>query len=182
MPARALPNDVRPGTPESAASFSDPENALALFATDRINLAQDLLVEAGRQSGKNILAPKCLLPESVRTGEGVGPVVVLEDHSAKLLVVTLGITAVVERTGLTVSIWGSTDQNEWGSKPLLTFRERQYCGVYSALLNLARQPEIRYLRVQWNMNRWGKIERTPLFGFEVFLEESGARVSSSAVA
>ena len=32
------------------------------------------------------------------------------------------------------------------------------------------------------MNRWGKGERIPLFGFEVFLEESGARVSGSACA
>jgi hypothetical protein len=106
----------------------------------------------------------------------------LDEYCSKLLVVTLGITDVIERTGLTVSVWGSSDQSDWGVSPLLTFRQRQYCGVYSVLLNLARHSDIRYLRVQWTMNRWGKGERTPLFGFEVFLEESGARVSSSAVA
>ena len=141
-------------------------------------MASDLFGSAG----KNISRPKCLLPESVRKGDGVGPVVALDDHCSKLLVVTLGITDVVERTGLTVSVWGSQDQNEWGSNPLLTFRQRQYCGVYSVLLNMAMHTELRYLRVQWNMNRWGRGERIPLFGFEVFLEESGARVSGSAVA
>jgi hypothetical protein len=89
---------------------------------------------------------------------------------------------VVERTGLTVSVWGSPDQVEWGTKPLITLRQRQYCGVYSALLNLAQRPDIRSLRVQWNMSRWGKGERIAQFGFQVFLEESGARVSTSACA
>jgi len=131
---------------------------------------------------KNISRPKCLLTESVRKGDGSGPVVPLDNHRAKLLVVTLDITDVVERTGLTVSVWGSPDQDEWGAKPLVTFRQRQYCGVYSVLLNLAMHPEVAYLRVQWSMSRWGRGERVPLFGFEVFLEESGARVSSSAVA
>ena len=106
----------------------------------------------------------------------------LDEYCSKLLVVTLGITDVVERTGLTVSVWGSPDQSEWGFNPLLTFRQRQYCGVYSVLLNMAMHTELRYLRVQWNMHRWGRGERLPLFGFEVFVEESGARVSGSAVA
>jgi hypothetical protein len=142
----------------------------------------DLFATAADPSVERVSGPKCLLPESVRHGDGAGPVVALGEYRSKLLVVTLGITDVVERTGLTVSVWGSPDQTDWGAKPLLTFRQRQYCGVYSVLLNLAPSPEVQYLRIQWNMNRWGKGERVPLFGFEVFLEESGARVSSSAVA
>ncbi|HTC35271.1 MAG TPA: hypothetical protein VK724_17995 [Bryobacteraceae bacterium] len=126
--------------------------------------------------------PKCLLPESVRHAGGVGPDVALDEFSGKLLVVTLGINAVVERTGLTISVWGSPDQVEWGAKPLVTLRQRQYCGVYSGLLNLAQRPEVRFLRVHWDMSRWGKGERVAQFGFQVFLEESGARISSSASA
>jgi hypothetical protein len=106
----------------------------------------------------------------------------LDDCRGKLLVVTLGVNAVVERTGLTVSVWGSPDQIEWGAKPLITLRQRQYCGVYSALLNLAQRPDIRFLRVEWNMSTWGKGERIAQFGFQVFMEESGARVSSSVCA
>jgi len=126
--------------------------------------------------------PKCLLPESVRRAGGAGPAVALDDFCGKLLVVTLGINAVVERTGLTVSVWGSPDEIEWGTKPLVTLRQRQYCGVYSGLLNLAQRPDVRFLRVHWEMTRWGKGERVAQFGFQVFLEESGARISSSACA
>jgi hypothetical protein len=125
---------------------------------------------------------KCLLPDSVRRIDGDGPAVDLEDCRGRLLVVTLSIDSVVERTGLTVSVWGSPDGIEWGTKPLVTLRQRQYCGVYSALLNLAHRPDIRFLRVQWSMSRWGKGERIAQFSFQVFLEESGARVSGSACA
>jgi hypothetical protein len=172
VPSEVVPNDLM-DTPDQ------PLSSLArLAASSGTSLTRDLL----RSTGKNICRPKCLLSESVRQGDGVGSVVALDEYCGKLLVVTLGITDVVERTGLTVSIWGSSDQNNWGSQPLLTFRQRQYCGVYSVLLNLATHSAVRYLRVQWNMNRWGRGERTPVFGFEVFLEESGARVSGSAVA
>ncbi len=183
LPDNVLPNDVLPNeasqTREEIDTSAGTLGSLARFAASSgASFTGDLL---GSQ-GKSISRPKCLLAESVRKGDGAGPVVALGEYCNKLLVLTLGITDVVERTGLTVSVWGSSDQNDWGSQPLLTFRQRQYCGVYSVLLNLAMHTDVRYLRVQWNMKRWGRGERTPLFGFEVFLEESGARVSTSAVA
>jgi hypothetical protein len=142
----------------------------------------DEKIRPSGQRSKATREPKCLLSDSVRRMDGVGPAVELEEYRGKLLVITLGVNAVVERTGLTVSVWGSPDQLEWGAKPLITLRQRQYCGVYSALLNLAQRPEIRSLRVEWNMSRWGRGERIAQFGFQVFLEESGARVSTSACA
>lgn len=177
MRASAMPIEILPETPEMVNSTGTTIGSLARFAAAPADsIAADLF-----GSRKAISRPKCLLPESVRIGDGVGPVVALDECCGKLLVVTLGITEVVERTGLTVSVWGSPDQIDWGAKPLVTFRQRQYCGVYSVLLNLAMHRDIRYLRIQWNMSRWGRGERTPVFGFEVFLEESGARVSGSAV-
>jgi len=188
MRAEVSPNQLFPEShisesQNAVASPSGTVSALARFASGSgADLTPDLSTSAAGAASKNISLPKCLLPESVRSGDGVGPVLALDDYCSKLLVVTLGITDVVERTGLSVSVWGSPDQSQWGAKPLLTFRQRQYCGVYSVLLNLAMYPDVQYLRVHWSMNRWGRGERTPRFGFEVFLEESGARVSSSAVA
>jgi hypothetical protein len=135
-----------------------------------------------RERSKSAAEPKCLLADSVHRVDGFGPAVDLGEYRGKLLVVTLSVNAVVERTGLTVSVWGSPDQSEWGTNPVITLRQRQYCGVYSALLNLAQRPDIRSLRVHWNMSRWGKGDRIAQFGFQVFLEESGARVSTSACA
>jgi len=175
MHAPAMPIEVLSETPGTIHA-DDPADA-SLAGTPEGSMTLDLL-----RSRKPISRPKSLLAEAVRMGDGFGPLVTLGEYCSKLLVLTLGITHVVERTGLTVSVWGSPDRIDWGAKPLVSFRQRQYCGVYSVLLNLAMHNDIRYLRVQWNMSRWGKGERTPVFGFEVYLEESGARVSSSAVA
>jgi len=142
----------------------------------------DSEVRPERERSKPVSEPKFLLDQSFRQLDGTGPAVGLDGYTGKLLVVTLSINAVPERTGLTISVWGSPDQLEWGAQPLVTLRQRQYCGVYSALLNLSHRPDTRFLRVQWNINRWGKGESVPQFGFQVFLEESGARVSSSAYA
>jgi len=188
MPAEAassaiLPDDLRESqqgmTTDTITSSDASLESLGRFAASS---AIGVNLYGLKQQGKDMSGPKCLLPEALRRAEGVGPITSLDEYSAKLLVVTLDITDVVERTGLTVSIWGSPDSVEWGTKPLLTFRQRQYCGVYSVLLNLATRHDIRYLRVHWSMSRWGKTNRVPVFGFEVFVEESGARVSSSALA
>lgn len=183
MPAEVMGNALRSKSQDRVAHPGDAVSSLARFAANSgAEITSDLALYGDGLASKSNSRPKCLLAEAIRTGDGFGPVVALDEYCSKLLVVTLGITDVVERTGLTVSVWGSPDESAWGAKPLLTFRQRQYCGVYSVLLNMAMYPEVRHLRVQWNMNRWGKGERVPLFGFEVFLEESGARVSSSAVA
>jgi hypothetical protein len=181
LPKKLAPTKVAPESHPAVATPNDAVRSLARFAAS----SDDSSISGAFGSGeveKTISRSKCLLPDAARRGDGMGPIVALGEHCSKLLVITLGITEVVERTGLTVSVWGSPDQNQWGAKPLLTFRQRQYCGVYSVLLNMAMHTNVRYLRVQWNMNLCGKGERIPMFGFEVFLEESGARVSGSAVA
>ena len=48
------------------------------------------------------------------------------------------------------------------------------------LLNLASRPEIQFLRVHWKMSRWDKKNEVPMFGFYVFTEVSGARLSAAA--
>jgi hypothetical protein len=120
-----------------------------------------------------------LLPEHVSRNDGVGAAVDLGAYCGKLLVVTLAINRVVEHGGLSVSIWGSADGRNWGNKPVAVFPQKYYCGLYSALLNLVGCPEIRYLRPHWSMKAWDKRSPAPLFSFNLFVEESGARLSTA---
>jgi hypothetical protein len=94
----------------------------------------------------------------------------------RLLVLTLGIHRVTERQGLILSVWGSADGTDWGSRPLITFPQKFYCGLYSALLNLVKRPEVLFMRAEWSMKRWGKGNPAPMFGFSVYTEESGSRI------
>lgn len=125
------------------------------------------------------MLPNFLLPESIAHADGIGPEIDLGSQSNKLLVLTLGVDRIIEQESLEVSVWGSPDGKNWGVRPLATFPPKFYCGIYSTLLNLASRPEIKVARVQWKMSRWTKGESMPMFGFYVYAEESGARVSAA---
>jgi hypothetical protein len=120
-----------------------------------------------------------LLPEFIAQSDGVGPEIDVGADCGNLLVLTLSINHVSEREGLVVSIRGSADGCDWGLTPLLTWPEKYYCGLYSVLLNLAIHPQVRYLRVEWKIKRWAKGDCIPKFGFSVFMERSGSRVSTA---
>lgn len=112
---------------------------------------------------------KYILPESVARQDGAGAGIALEDACGKPLLLTLGITRSLEQESLEVSLWGSSDRKNWTL--LETFPQKFYCGTYSLMIDMARHPDIRHIRAQWKMNRWGRGETTPLFGFYLTVEE-----------
>jgi len=124
------------------------------------------------------MPPNFLSPESIVKGDGVGPKIDLGVIRGKLLVLTLGITRIIEQESLEVSVWGSVDGDNWGTHPLATFPLKFYCGLYSILLNLAGRVETSFVRVQWKMSRWRKGAAIPMCGFYLYAEESGSRVTA----
>ena len=126
------------------------------------------------------MLPESLLSETTARGDGIGPAIDIREDAGLLLVLTLGITRIIEQETLEVSILGSLDKTDWAARPLASFPQKSYCGMYSILLNLSAHPEVKYLRVQWKMKRWTKGNPTPLFGFYVDMERSGARVRTAA--
>jgi len=125
------------------------------------------------------MLPTLLLPESIARADGTGPEFDLGSKRGKLLVLTLGITRIIEQESLEVSIWGSADGERWGVRPIATYPPKFYCGIYSILLNLAPCPDVRYVRVTWKMSRWSRADAMPMFGFYVYAEESGSRISAA---
>jgi hypothetical protein len=121
-----------------------------------------------------------LVASSIEEKNGTGPTVDLGPDHARVLVISMGINHVLEDEKLAISIWGSADGDDWGDEPLLSFPPKYYCGVYSTFLDLSRHPNVRYLRVTWNMARWGKRAEQPLFGFYVSAEECGTRACVGA--
>ncbi|MBZ5592811.1 MAG: hypothetical protein LAP39_11290 [Acidobacteriia bacterium] len=117
------------------------------------------------------MLPSFLLPEITVREAGNGSEVDLGDSTGRLVLLTLGITRIIEQESLDVSIWGSVDGQEWGSKPLVAFPQKFYCGTYQILLDLGAHPHVRLLRVKWSAQRWGKGNSQPLFGFYVFAQD-----------
>jgi hypothetical protein len=112
-----------------------------------------------------------ILPETTIREAGTGPTVDLGDSQGRLILVTLGITRIIEQESLDVSIWGSADNAEWGAKPLVAFPQKFYCGTYQILMDLHGQPDVRHVRAKYQAQRWGKGDPKPLFGAYLFAKE-----------
>jgi len=117
------------------------------------------------------MLPEFILPETTVREAGEGPVIDLGSNQGGVLLLTLGITRIIEQESLDLSIWGSSDSAEWGAKPLATFPQKFYCGTYQVALDLSECPNVRYLRAKWLVNRWGKGDATPLFDMYLFVKE-----------
>ena len=117
------------------------------------------------------MLPEFLLPETTVREAGSGPVMSLGSEQGGTLILTLGITRIIEQESLDLSIWGSTDGSDFGSKPLATFPQKFYCGTYQILIDLSEKPEIKHLRAKWQVNRWGKGDPKPLFGLYLFAQQ-----------
>ena len=96
------------------------------------------------------MRPEFLLPETTVREAGVGPAIDLGEASGGTLILTLGITRIVEKESIDVAIWGSADGADWGTIPIATFPQKFYCGTYQMHLDLSTRPDVRYLRAQWD--------------------------------
>jgi hypothetical protein len=118
---------------------------------------------------EEIMVPQFLLPETLVRGGGQSPDIDLGEPQDGTLVLTLGITRIIEQESIDVSIWGSADGADWGTKPLVAFPQKFYCGTYQMLLDLSDRP-VKFLRVKWQANRWGKGDPKPLFSVYLFAQ------------
>ena len=127
------------------------------------------------------MLPAFLQPETDVREAGVGSSLDLgnQDRPASLLI-TLGITHVLEQQSIDVSIFGSEDGVTWPAKSLIAFSQKFYCGTYQVLLDLSKTPEMRFLRARWTVSRWGRGDLKPLFGFYIFVQRAQARAVGSA--
>jgi len=83
----------------------------------------------------------------------------------------LAVTDQIEQESLDVSIWGSTDGNDFGKKPLLKLPQQFYRGTTKMVLDISLRPEVTFLRAKWELNRWGRVSPTPMFVVDLRLVE-----------
>jgi len=115
------------------------------------------------------MLPEFLLTETTVREAGTGPEVALGEQG-RTLVLTLGITRIIEQESIDISLWGSADGIDWGAKPLATFPQKFYCGTYQIVADLSVRPDVQFIRVKWGVNRWGKGDNKPLFSIYVFVQ------------
>jgi hypothetical protein len=114
------------------------------------------------------MLPNFLLEEQVVRQDGAGPAIELGESTPEGLTLTLGVTRIIEQECVELSVWASPDGEDWGEKPVVSFPQKFYCGVYTAIADLSQRPGAKFLRAQWKVNRWGHGESGPLFGLYLF--------------
>ena len=124
-----------------------------------------------------------LVPDkTVVKAKGDGPAIDVSAAGNRVFLLTLSISNIIEQESLDLSVYGSADGSVWGAKPLVSFPQKFYRGDHPLLLDLTQQPEVKFLRAHWEVNRWGRGTVTPMFEFRVAVKEVPSDVLNQAKA
>lgn len=104
-----------------------------------------------------------ILPQTRLTENGDGERKDISGSQTRTFLCTMLITDQVEQESLDISIWGSEDGENWGTKPALKLPQRFYRGETRAVLDLALRPEVKFIRAKWELFRWGRVAPLPMF-------------------
>ena len=118
----------------------------------------------------------------VATCKGDGPAEDISDATSRVFLVTLEITKIIEQESLDISFYGSPDGATWGAKSITAFPQKFYCGEFPLLLDLTSHSDVRFVRLHWEVARWGRGTETPMFEFDVRLKEVPANILKEAAA
>ncbi|HEY2118917.1 MAG TPA: hypothetical protein VGH37_07010 [Candidatus Acidoferrum sp.] len=95
----------------------------------------------------------------------------ISETTTRTFFCVLTIADQIEQESLDVSIWGSTDGQDFGKKPLLKLPQQFYQGTCKMVLDVSTRPEVKFLRAGWELNRWGRVAPQPMFVAGLTLEE-----------
>ncbi len=116
-----------------------------------------------------------LIPPGTRVeANGEGEKFDLSASRTRTFRCTLEITDQIEQESIDVSVWGSEDGENWGTKPILKLPQRFYRGETRAVLDLSLRPEVKFIRAKWELFRWGRVAPLPMFVLGLRLEEVAA--------
>jgi hypothetical protein len=118
----------------------------------------------------------------VATCKGDGPAVDVSDAANRVFLMTLAITKIIEQESLDISIYGSPDGAAWTPKSIAAFPQKFYCEESPLLLDLTGHPDVKFIRLHWEVARWGRGSETPMFEFDVTMKEVSPAILRDAAA
>jgi hypothetical protein len=114
----------------------------------------------------DLIPPDTLLQEN-----GEGDAVDISASTTRTFLCSMEITDQIEQESVDISIWGSADGQDWGKQPILKLPQRFYRGETRAVLELVFRPEVKWIRAQGELNRWGRVAPLPMFRLGLHLTE-----------
>jgi hypothetical protein len=110
-------------------------------------------------------------PATRLTENGDGEPCEISSSQTRTFLCSIVISDQIEQESIDVSIWGSADGQNWGTKPLLKMPQRFYRGETRQILDLSHRPEIRFVRAKWEVARWGRVAPHAMFVIRCSLSE-----------
>ena len=101
--------------------------------------------------------------ETKLESNGDGQAFDISSSETRTFLCRLTVSDQIEQESLDVSIWGSSNGQDFGKKPLLKLPQQFYRGTTKMVLDISLRPEVRFLRAKWELNRWGRVAPTPMF-------------------
>lgn len=122
-----------------------------------------------------------LIPAGTRlTAKGEGEPRDIGASQSRTFLCSMVITGQLEQESVDVSIWGSSDGQDFGKFPLLKIPQRFYRGETRQILDLSMHPDVRFIRAKWDLARWGRVAPHPVFVLGVHLSEVPAFAHKTA--
>jgi hypothetical protein len=118
-----------------------------------------------------------IIPENTTiTAKGDGAPIDLTSATKRVFLLLLNIKAMLEQQSVEISILGSSDGQTWSAKPILTIPQKFYRGETPVLLDLSAQPDVKFVRAHWEVNRWGRGPSDVMFELGLSLREVPAEM------
>lgn len=109
--------------------------------------------------------------KTIVTAKGESEPLDVSSISSPALLVTLSITSIVEQESIELSVFTSSDGATWEAKPVASLTQKFYVGDYPLLVDLSGVASANFVRVHWEVNRWGRGPVMPHFEIGVRVRE-----------
>ncbi len=106
----------------------------------------------------------------------------LKDALGRVLLLTVQIEDAEEQQSFEASVFTSPDGQTWADKPTFKLPQCFYAGEYPFLLDLTNVPSANWLRVHWELNRWGRGLQSPRVTAGITVHEVPAEMLAARAA
>ena len=120
--------------------------------------------------------------KTVVTAKGDSEPLDISGAASRVFLLTLSISSIVEQEGMDVLVYTSADGTTWDPKAIAGMEQKFYPGEYPLMVDFSQKPDAKFVRVHWDVYRWGRGGTTPSFEISIRLREVSPEAQREAMA
>ena len=109
--------------------------------------------------------------KTVVTAKGDSEPLDISGANSRVFLLTLLISSIVEQEGMDVLVYTSADGTTWDTRAVGGMEQKFYPGEYPLMVDLSEKPDAKFVRVHWDVYRWGRGGTNPSFEISIRLRE-----------